>query len=435
MKKYFTPSSIIARGSVAPANGRFIAFPLERIALPLQHSFSGMEFESISQGMLSNEMNEKWNVYYEMPWIYIHRSWTGVCMYAVRLVRQDQFFTVTEAYLNAYPGQNPSNKSFSFTAIGAHCIQIKIIFYMMLHRDDGNLPPHELLLSPGSTHKSEKSVTGIVSSNSAIRDTRIDGNDTRRLLGAIAGDIIGSSYEAIGEKRFDLPLFTEFSRFTDDTVMTCAIAESILLEEPCALTMRSWGKRYPMAGYGQGFERWIFDDTMGAYGSSGNGSAMRVTAIGLSCTSIDEGMIMASESAICTHNHPEGIQGAQAVALAVWLAKEKASKAKIKSEITTRIGYDLTSTLSEIRPGYCWSASCKDSVPQAIQCFLEAENYEHAIRNVLSLGGDTDTMGAIAGAIAAAYWDGIPGEIADSVQPMLTVDILDTINHFSAKYL
>jgi ADP-ribosylglycohydrolase len=259
--------------------------------------------------------------------------------------------------------------------------------------------------------------------------------DTRRLLGAIAGDVIGSTYESLGEKKFDLPLFTEWSKFTDDTVMSCAIADAVLIEEPYEQAMRRWGKRYPMAGYGQGFERWIFDDTMQGYGSSGNGSAMRVDAIGLSCKTIEDVLLMAKESAECTHNHPEGIQGAQAVALAVWLARNNAARSEIRSEITTRIGYNLSRTLNDIRPGYGWSASCKDSVPESILCFLEAENYEHAIRNAISLGGDADTMAAMSGAIAAAYWGGVPVEIAEKVIPLLSVDILDTLNHYSARYL
>jgi ADP-ribosylglycohydrolase len=198
--------------------------------------------------------------------------------------------------------------------------------------------------------------------------------------------------------------------------------------------MRRWGKRHLMAGYGQGFERWIHDDTMGPYGSSGNGSAMRVAAIGLSGGSREEVLELARKSAECTHNHPDGIMGAQAIALAVWLALQGTDKTTIRQEITALSGYNLNRSLDTIRPTYGWSASCVDSVPESILCFLEANNYEEAIRNAISLGGDADTMAAMAGAIAAAFWGGVPIDIAQRVESLLSLDILDTINNFSFIY-
>jgi ADP-ribosylglycohydrolase len=146
-------------------------------------------------------------------------------------------------------------------------------------------------------------------------------------------------------------------------------------------------------------------------------------------------MAMAESSAKCTHSHPEGIKGAQAAALAVWLARNKASKGEIRQQIEKYIGYSLSRSLAKIRPNYGWSASAQDSVPEAIQCFIEAETYEETIRNVLSLGGDADTMGAIAGGIAAAYWDGVPQEIAAKVESLLPAKVIETVNHFSARYL
>jgi ADP-ribosylglycohydrolase len=429
-----------ARGLVQRPNGRRNPFPLERVAIPLNLTFSAHEFEIIKQGMMQN-FEQKWGFYYEKPWLYFQQSLKEVCMYAVRFEQHENSFVAAEAYLNAYPDQNIRNDSFFFVSPENQHLQIEVLCHMLLHQNDGVEISKDLLNAYRSAGKAGWLSTGAEGWKcstvpySAERTTQLNGMDTRRLLGAIAGDVIGSSYESLGEKKFEFPLFTEWSKFTDDTVMTCAIADAVLLGELYADAMRSWGKRYPMAGYGQGFERWIFDDTMKGYGSSGNGSAMRVTAIGLSGTSIEEVLLKAEESAMCTHNHPEGIQGAQAIALAVWLAKNKASKSEIRTEITTRIGYDLTRTLNDIRPGYGWSASCKDSVPESILCFLEAENYEHAIRNAISLGGDADTMAAMAGAIAAAYWDGVPVEIAEKVLPHLSVDILDTLNHFSARYI
>jgi ADP-ribosylglycohydrolase len=433
-------SIVQARGLVERPNGRRNPFPLERVAIPLDLSYTTNEFDLIRRGM-ALDFDQQWGIYYEEPWMYLTRGLQEVCMYAIRFEQRDQMFVVAEAYLNANPHQDPKNHVYFFVPPENHHLNIEVIFHILMHRDDDVRVPGELLQEYEAAGKAGGLSTGAdgwkcsTVPYSVERATQLNGMDTRRLLGAIAGDVIGSSYESLGEKKFEFPLFTEWSKFTDDTVMTCAIADAVLLEEPYAQAMRRWGKRYPMAGYGQGFERWIFDDTMGAYGSSGNGSAMRVAAIGLSCTSIEEVLRKAKESAECTHNHPEGIQGAQAVALAAWLARNKAAKSEIRSEITTRIGYDLTRTLNDIRPGYGWSASCKDSVPESILCFLEAENYEHAIRNAISLGGDADTMAAMAGAIAAAYWDGVPVEIAEKVLPLLSVDILDTLNHFSARYI
>jgi ADP-ribosylglycohydrolase len=161
---------------------------------------------------------------------------------------------------------------------------------------------------------------------------------------------------------------------------------------------------------------------------------MRVAAIGLSGKSREEVLELARKSAEGTHNHPDGIMGAQAIALAVWLALQGTDKTTIRQEITSLSGYNLNRSLDTIRPTYGWSASCVDSVPESILCFLEADNYEEAIRNAISLGGDTDTMAAMAGAIAAAYWGGVPADITRRVESLLSLDILDTVNQFSFIY-
>ena len=254
------------------------------------------------------------------------------------------------------------------------------------------------------------------------------------MLGAIAGDMIGVPWEALGEKRYDFPLFTEFSRFSDDTVMTLAVAHVLLEHGDYARTMREFGRRYPAIGYGGHFERWIYDDSMGPYNSYGNGGAMRASPIGYVARSADEALAEAERSAAPTHNHPEGIKGAQAVALAVFLARSGATKAEIRREIATRFGYDLGRTVSDIRPTYTFDVAAARSVPEALICFLDAADFEDAVRNAISLGGDADTMACIAGAIAEAHWGEVPEPIAREVRQRLPSELLDLLERFRARF-
>src|SRR5688572_22043588 len=188
------------------------------------------------------------------------------------------------------------------------------------------------------------------------------------MLGAIAGDIIGVPWECSGEKRYDFPLFSEYSRFSDDTVMTLAVAHALL--EGCSYTeaMREFGRRHPVAGYGTYFEQWLFDASMGPYNSYGNGGAMRASPIGFAVRSAEDALTEAERCAAPTHNHPEGVTGAQAVALAVFLARSGASKQHIRGEIAARIGYDLDRTVAAIRSGYNFDVAAARSVPEAIIC-------------------------------------------------------------------
>lgn len=254
------------------------------------------------------------------------------------------------------------------------------------------------------------------------------------MLGAIAGDVIGSAWEGSGEKRHDFPLFSEFSRFTDDTVMTMAVAHALLEGHGYAETMREFGRRHPFAGYGAQFERWLLDSTMGPYNSYGNGGAMRVSPVGLAARSVQEALAEAERSAAPTHSHPEGVKGAQAVALAVFLARTGASKADIRREISARIGYDLERRVESIRPGYSFDVAAERSVPEAIVCFLDAADFEDAVRNAVSLGGDTDTMACIAGAIAEAFWGRVPEPIARTLRDRLPPDFLDLLERFRSRY-
>ena len=254
------------------------------------------------------------------------------------------------------------------------------------------------------------------------------------MLGAIAGDMIGVPWEALGEKRYDFPLFTEFSRFSDDTVMTLAVAHALLEKGDYARTMREFGRRYPAIGYGGHFERWIYDDSMAPYNSYGNGGAMRASPIGYVAQSVEEALAEAGRSAAPTHNHPEGIKGAQAVALAVFLARSGAAKPEIRREIVAHTGYDLARTVADIRPAYTFDVAAARSVPEALICFFDATDFEGAVRNAISLGGDADTMACIAGAVAEAHWGEVPEAIGREVRNRLPLELLQILERFNARF-
>jgi ADP-ribosylglycohydrolase len=256
------------------------------------------------------------------------------------------------------------------------------------------------------------------------------------LLGAIAGDLIGSIYEGRASrlKTTAFPLFDARCRFTDDTVLTIATAEALLHDLDYAAVYRTYGRRYPDAGYGGTFIHWIFDDQAGPYNSWGNGSAMRVSPIGWAFDGVEEVLTEAERSAAVTHNHPEGIKGAQATALAVFLARTGHDKPAIKQEIEQRFGYNLSRRLDDIRPGYRFDVSCQGSVPEAIIAFLEANDVEQAIRLAISLGGDSDTQASIAGGIAHAYFDDLSAVIETEVRRRLPAEMLVVLDAFAERY-
>lgn len=254
------------------------------------------------------------------------------------------------------------------------------------------------------------------------------------MIGAIAGDIIGSVFEWNSIKSTDFPLFSPSSRFTDDTVLTVAVADAILQGRDYGVSIKEWGRNYPEAGYGSTFIQWLASDSFEPYNSWGNGSAMRVSPVGFAFDTVEEVLAEAEKSAAVTHNHPEGIKGAQAAALAVFLARTGVEKKEIKKEIAGLFQYDLNRTLAEIRPTYSFDVSCQGSVPQSIIAFLESSDFEDAVRKVVSLGGDSDTMACIAGAIAQAFYKDIPGYIVENVRQRLPAEMLEVIDGFSGKY-
>lgn len=254
------------------------------------------------------------------------------------------------------------------------------------------------------------------------------------MLGAIGGDMVGSVHEFGGTRTTDFPLFTDRSAFTDDTVMTVAVAWSILRGEGYGESMRRFGRRYPHAGYGGMFRRWLLSADMGPYNSWGNGSAMRASPVGWAFGSVEEVLAEAARSASVTHDHPEGMAGAQAAALAVFLARTGAGKEAIRRDLAGRFGYDLSRSVDEIRPGYSFDVSCRGSVPESVIAFFDSTGYEDAVRKAVSLGGDADTMACIAGSVAEAYYGGVPGEIEREVLARLPEDLRAVVDEFRSRY-
>lgn len=251
------------------------------------------------------------------------------------------------------------------------------------------------------------------------------------LLGAICGDIIGSWYEFCSTKKVDFELFTDQSRFTDDTVCSIAVADALMNGNDFVGKLKYWCRKYPRAGYGGNFNWWFRQDSPQPYNSWGNGSAMRVSAVGAFAKSTDDTLTLAQESAIVSHNHPEGIKGAQATALAINLALKGCTKEEIRTQIETRFGYDLKRKYIDIQPRYTFDVSCQGSVPEAIIAFLESSDFESAIRMAVAYGGDADTQAAIVGGISAAYYGTIPEYILKECLSRLPHDIIDIIVKFN----
>ena len=268
------------------------------------------------------------------------------------------------------------------------------------------------------------------------------------MLGAILGDIIGAPYEFDFNniKTVDFPLFNEFSEFTDDTVMSVAVANALVktygkddetIKAELVRQMQALGRRYPGAGYGGRFWDWLFiTDNPEPYNSFGNGSAMRVSSAGWLYDTLEETLHAAHLTAEVTHNHPEGIKGAESTAAAIFLARNGKSKDEIKDYIVKNFGYDLDTTLDEIRPSYHMNETCQGSVPQAIRAFLEGSDYESTVRLAVSIGGDSDTIACIAGGIAEAYYgmpENLKAEALNRLSPDLCADVSAFLSFLNEK--
>lgn len=249
------------------------------------------------------------------------------------------------------------------------------------------------------------------------------------LRGAVCGDIIGSVYEWHRTKDYNFKLSTKRSRFTDDTVCSIAVADAIMQGVPFDSKLQEWCRKYPRAGYGGKFKHWITAENPTPYGSFGNGSAMRVSPVGAISSSVQECLELAENSAKVTHNHPEGIKGAQAVALAIYLSLEGFDKDYIKNELESRFEYDLSRNYEDIQKDYRFRSSCQESVPEAIIAFLISHDYESAVRRAVAYGGDADTQAAIAGSIAAAYYGEIPDSIIEECMAKLPDEMKTVIGN------
>lgn len=255
------------------------------------------------------------------------------------------------------------------------------------------------------------------------------------MLGAIAGDVIGSVFEGAAPPGRDFPLFSPRSRFTDDTVMTVAVASAIRRGRDYATELRQWGRAYPDAGYGDLFSRWLRSDQPRPYGSFGNGSAMRVSAVAWACDDLDQVLAEAKRSAEVTHDHPEGIRGAQAIACALFLARTGTSKAGIRACLEADFGYDCSPSLDALRAASRFDATCRGTVPAAAIAFLASDSVEDAIRNAVSLGGDADTLACISGALAEAFHGGVPPALARETLVRLDMLLRFEIGAFCTEYV
>jgi ADP-ribosylglycohydrolase len=250
------------------------------------------------------------------------------------------------------------------------------------------------------------------------------------MLGAIVGDIVGSIYEFNNHRSKDFPLFGEDCKFTDDTVLTIAVADCLMNNGNYTEYIKNYARKYTGRGYGGRFRQWISSESMEPYNSWGNGSAMRVSAVGFAYNDLEAVMNEAKRSAEVTHNHPEGIKGAQATAVAIFMARKGQSKEQIKAAIAQSFDYDLNRTVDQIRPTYIFNESCQGTVPEAIIAFLESTDFEDAIRNAISLGGDSDTLACITGGIAEAFYGGVPTDIAKKALSYLDFNMREVVEKF-----
>ncbi len=254
------------------------------------------------------------------------------------------------------------------------------------------------------------------------------------MLGAITGDIIGSPYERNPHKRMDFPLFRGDNRFTDDTVLTVALAGSILTGSNWVDKLKEYFSLYPNAGYGGLFFRWAISKSRDPYNAWSNGAGMRVSPVGFAYNSLEDVLEKAKNSAEVTHSHPEGIRGAQAVASSIFLARTGESRKMIRGFVQRAFGYDLSKSIEEIRPDYRFDVSCEGSVPQAITAALESADFEDAIRKAISLGGDSDTLACMAGGIAQALYGYVPEHILTPTLEILDDKLRGVVERFERKY-
>ncbi len=249
------------------------------------------------------------------------------------------------------------------------------------------------------------------------------------MLGAIAGDIIGAPYEGAPIKTKDFPLFAEGAGFTDDSVCTVAVADALMNNRGFAEALRAWGRAHPDAGFGGMFSRWLMRDDAGPYGSWGNGAAMRVSPIAPVAADEADALDLAARAAAVSHDHPSAVTAAQAVVLTMWLARHGMDRAALRQTVADRFDYDLSPDVDAIRPDYGFDVSAAGTVPPALVCALEARDYEDAVRNAVSLGGDADTLACITGGVAEVLY-GLPEAVGETARGRLTDDLCAVVDRF-----
>lgn len=254
------------------------------------------------------------------------------------------------------------------------------------------------------------------------------------MIGAIVGDVVGSIYEWDNIKSKEFPLFSPRCFFTDDSVLTIALADTILTGTPYVQNLKIFYEQYPGRGYGGGFDRWARSRDSAPYNSWGNGAAMRISPVGFAYNDLGTVLVKAAEFTAVTHNHPEGIKGGQSVAAAIYLARTGHNKADIQQYVEKQFGYDLSRHVDEIRPTYQFNESSQETVPQAIRAFLDSTDFEDAIRTAISLGGDSDTLACITGGIAQAFYGGVPDDIQQKVYSILDDKLGQITRDFSKTF-
>lgn len=254
------------------------------------------------------------------------------------------------------------------------------------------------------------------------------------MLGAIVGDVIGSVHEGTTTKTKDFPLFVAGSTFTDDTVLAVAVADWILSGQNLVDLLHVYTRAYPGRGYGGGFYDWVRKGAREPYNSFGNGAAMRASPVGFAFETLEEVLAWAERSAAVTHNHPEGIRGAQATAAAILFARHGQTRDQIRRSIESQFGYDLRPRLEEIRPAYGFDETCQGTVPQALIAFFESTSFEDAIRNAISLGGDADTLACITGGVAEAFYGGVPPDLAAQAMARLDGNLVAVVARFRERF-
>jgi len=412
-------------------------FPMDdphRIEILLQ--FTAEQYEKLKCGLEPEQMEDKWLIYYEDGWLHFCRSWTRFEIYKATLEKDKDEYVIKEFWVERNPEKWANNddehdRNILYLLVGWGLLGIDVRgFYsdQQINEQTDTVNTWSLF---GRMYFTPDLFENDKSSSTAKTE---ESNKRQLILGAIIGDIIGSVFEWHNVKTTDFELFCERTDFTDDSVLTFATMDSLLNDIDYTTAYQTYGRNFPHRGYGGYFNSWIRSNDPKPYNSFGNGSAMRVSPIGWAYDSLKEVLLQAKRSAEVSHNHPEGIKGAQATAAAVFLARTGSSKVDIKQYIQETFGYDLERRIDDIRPVYKFNETCQETVPEAIIAFLESENYESAIRQAISIGGDSDTVACITGGIAEAFYKEIPEWIVDRALRLLPADIIRLIEEFSLKY-